>query len=86
MKTIKALRRFYHNDNGKMVVVEVGKVLVVSEIEAISLKASNKAEIIPDLPPKIEAKKEEAKKEEPRAETPKAKDAPVETKKGGTNK
>ena len=36
MKTIKALRRFYHNDNGKMVVVEVGKVLVVSEIEAIS--------------------------------------------------
>ncbi len=81
-KTIKVLRKFYMNG----VIQEVGKIIAVSEIDAISLVSSNKAEIIPEPAPKTEVKKEEPKKEQQKTEGPKTKESSGETKKGGTNK
>ena len=81
-KTIKVLRKFYHNG----ALQDVGKIIMVSEVEAKGYVGSNKAEIIPEPPPTMEAKKEEPKKEDPKEEVPKSKEPIAESKKGGKEK
>jgi hypothetical protein len=78
-KTIKVLRKFYRDG----VIQEIGKILTVSETEAISYVGTNKAAIIPEPLPDVENKKEEPKKPEPKTEASKTKESSVETKKGG---
>lgn len=81
MKTIKVLRKFYHNG----ALLEVGKIVTVSEVEAKGYVGSNKAEIIPEAPPIEKAaiipeaapeeviQKEDPKKEQPKSNASKAK-------------
>lgn len=80
-KTIRVLRKFFING----VMQDIGKVITVTEVEAVGLIAIKKAEIIPDAAPapKVEAKKEEPKKEEQKTEASETKDASPENKKGG---
>ncbi len=81
MESVRVLRKFYMIENGINRIQEIGKVLMVSEVEAKGLIASNKAEAIPDIPSKIEMKKGELAKEQPKSETPKVKEPEIKTKK-----
>jgi hypothetical protein len=70
VRTIKVLRKFYHNG----ALLEVGKIITVSEIEAIGYKGSNKAEIVQEA-------EEVIKKEQPKPEVPKVKESSAKSKK-----
>jgi len=75
-KTIKVIRKFYIGG----VLQEIGKVVIVSEIEALGYVGTHKAEYVPFVPEKIEKEKV---KEETQIEAPKEEEVPIETKKGG---
>lgn len=75
-KTVKVIRKFYIGG----VLQEIGKVITVSEIEALGYVGTHKAEYVPFIPEKVELEKV---KEETQIEAPKEEEVSIETKKGG---